>query len=85
MNRNLSRSLVVVLILQGIILLGLWTGGHYGTPAYGQIADPAAQRAATVEELKATNAKLDKLIGILESGQLQVKVATPDENKKAKP
>ena len=84
MNGNLSRLLAVVIVLQGLILLGQWTGTHYGTPAYGQLADPGAQRAAAIDEMKATNAKLDKLIGILESGQLQVKLTTPDENKKAR-
>ena len=34
-----------------------------------------------VDELKSLNDKLDTVIGILKDGNLQVKVATPDENK----
>lgn len=84
MKSHLSKWLAAIVGLQALILLGQWTAGSYGTPAYGQMADPAAQRAAILDEMKSSNSKLDKLISILESGQLQVKVATPDENKKAK-
>ena len=37
--------------------------------------------ATLSDEIKSTNSRLDKLIGILESGNLQVKVVSPDERK----
>jgi hypothetical protein len=76
---NAARLLTVVLALQGLILLGQWTGGPRLPQAQAQVADPGAQRNAQIEELKALNVKMDKIIGILSSGNLQVKVANSDE------
>jgi hypothetical protein len=76
-----SRLLGVVIILQGLILAGQWLGGSVGieTPAQAQIADPARDRQQLLDEAKQTNAKLDKLIELLRSGEIQVKVAQPDQ------
>jgi hypothetical protein len=43
------------------------------------IPDPGAQRLAMVDELKQVNDKLERLIGLLESGRLQVKVEGADD------
>lgn len=84
MNKRTNQWLAAVVVLQVLVLLGQWAGPAWqGTPAQAQVVDPGAQRVQMIEEQKATNAKLEKLIGILESGNLQVKVATPDESKKA--
>jgi len=80
-----SRLLVVILVLQGLLLLGQWTGQGPVTPAHAQIPDSGAQRQQMLDELKSMNAKMDKLIGILESGQVQVSIAMPDEKKKEAP
>ncbi len=82
--RNYGPLLVGVLALQGIILLGQWTGYHAASSlptASAQIPDSGALRMQTVDELKSINAKLDKLVDLFQSGNLQVKVASPDENK----
>lgn len=76
---NTSRLLVVVVALQSLILLGQWTGLPALSGAQAQVADPAAQRIAQIEELKAINVKMEKIIGILEGGNLQVKLANSDE------
>jgi hypothetical protein len=79
---NATRLLVVVVALQTMILAGQWLGGpSYVSPAQAQIPDAGAQRQQMVDELKTTNAKLDKLISILESGKLQVIAVTPEEKK----
>jgi hypothetical protein len=78
---NSTRILTVVVALQGLILLGQWTGGPAIPQAQAQVSDPGAQRSAQLEELKALNVKMDKIIGILSSGNLQVKVANSDEEK----
>jgi len=71
-------------VLQGLILVGQWTGGvNYVQPAMAQISDPGAQRIEMIAQMKETNAKLDKLVEILESGNLQVKVSMPDDNKES--
>jgi hypothetical protein len=76
-----SRLLCVVVVLQGLILLGQWTGNGPVTPAFGQIPDAGNQRQAMVDELKAVNTKLDRIAGLLESGKIQVMVQMPDEKK----
>lgn len=79
-----SKFLGVMLVLQGLILAGQWAGNGYLTSAQAQIADPGRDRLQMLDETRKTNDKLDKLIEILRSGDLQVRVVQPDENK-AKP
>jgi hypothetical protein len=79
-----SRLLGIIVVLQGLILAGQWSGGvNYVQPAMAQISDPGAQRIEMIAQMKDTNEKLDKLVEILESGNLQVKVSMPDENKES--
>ena len=74
-----NALLTFVIVLQALLQLGQWTGGNYIQPAHAQIPDAGAQRNAMIEELRSLNAKTDKLIGLLESGNVQVKVAKADE------
>ncbi len=76
---NTTRLLVVIVVLQGLILLGQWTGQGPVTPAHAQIPDAGAQRREIVSELRTMNGKMDKLIGLLESGKVQV--ALPEARK----
>jgi len=45
------------------------------------VPDGGAQRAATIDELKSVNSKLDKLLTVLTDGNLKVRVVQPDEKK----
>jgi hypothetical protein len=77
-----SKLLAAVLVLQGLILVGQWTGGHdYLTTARAQVSDPANRQLQMIDELKTVNAKLEKIAALLEGGNLQVKVAKTDEGK----
>lgn len=77
-----SRLLVIVVLLQGLILAGQWFGGASAvSPAMAQIPDSGAQLNRVIDELKGVNARLEKLIGLMESGKLQVRVVSPDEKK----
>jgi len=81
-----SKLLVVIVVLQGLLLIGQWTGGRSSLPlayAAGDVPDPAGRQMAMIEELKNVNAKLDKVVNLLEAGDLQVKVAPTDEGKGA--
>jgi hypothetical protein len=73
-----TKLLTAVALMQGLILAGQWTGGASTQLAQAQAApsaaDPAAYRQQTLEELKAMNTKLEKLVNLLESGRLQVTV-----------
>jgi len=74
-----NRLLGIVIVLQGLVLLGQWTGGPRIAPAAAQIPDPGGQRLQMIEEQRRTNEKLDRLINLLESGKLQVIASMPDE------
>jgi hypothetical protein len=79
-----NKMLAAVLALQGLLLIGQWTGHGNLTAAQAQIPDPANRQMQMVDELKSVNDKLDTLIGMLKDGNLQVKVANPDDNKSSK-
>ena len=78
-NKTTPRLLMAVVVMQGLTLMGLWTGQPRATDARAAIPDPGAQRQEMVAEQKVTNAKLDALIELLQSGDLKVKVETEDE------
>jgi hypothetical protein len=80
---NASKLLSVVVVLQLVILAGQWLGTPQALPsAQAQVPDAGAIRLQILDETKTLNGKMDKLIGVLTSGDVQVKVVTPDENKK---
>ena len=79
-----NKLLVAVIALQGLILIGQWSGGtSMLSTAHGQIPDPANRQMQMIDELKSVNSKLDELIGVLKGGDLQVKVAKAEEEKGA--
>jgi hypothetical protein len=71
----------VVIALQIMTVLGQWVGTPRATPAMAQVPDAGLQRIQIIEQIKGTNDRLDKLIALLSGGNLQVKVAKPDETK----
>jgi hypothetical protein len=74
--------LTIVVILQGLILAGQWLGApSVVAPAHAQIPDAGGQRNEIIAEIRALNAKVEKLSAFLESGKLEVRVAAADENK----
>ena len=77
-----NKLLVAVIALQGLILIGQWSGGtSMISSAHGQLPDPANRQMQMIDELKSLNAKMDELVGILRSGDVQVKVAKTEEEK----
>jgi hypothetical protein len=87
-DNRVARLLGVVVALQALTLAGQWLGndGPRMLPAAdAQLANPGADRQALIDGIKDTNAKLDRIAGILESGQLQVRVVNSDEQKGASP
>ena len=79
-----SKWLAVIVVLQGMILLGQWTGGRSMLPAAlatNELPDPASRQMQMIDELKSTNDKLDKIIALLEGGNLQVHAVQPDDAK----
>jgi hypothetical protein len=82
-----SKMLAAILALQGLILIGQWSGGAnlLSSAHAADVPDPANRQMQMIDELKAVNAKLDKLIEVLESGTIQVKPVRADDNNKANP
>ncbi len=81
-----SKLLVAVIALQGLILIGQWSGGTAMlSMAHAQVPDPANRQMQMIDELKQLNSKMDELVGLLRDGDLQVKVAKTEENKGAPP
>ncbi len=78
MNASTNRLLGIVVVLQVLVLCTLWTA-HSLPVAQAQIPDPGAQRERQTEELRALNAKMEKLVDLLASGKLQVQVAGADK------
>ena len=82
-----TKLLVAVIVLQTLILISQWSRHGdpaavlTGTPAYGQIPDAGGQRQQIIDELKTLNGKMDQMMGSLKNGDVQVKVAKPDEKK----
>ena len=74
-----NRLLAVVVVLQGLLLAGQWLGNPALVSTAQAQPDPNRDRWLMIDELKAMNTKMDRLIGILEGGNLQVRAASPDE------
>ncbi|HET6251772.1 MAG TPA: hypothetical protein VFE47_29070 [Tepidisphaeraceae bacterium] len=77
-----EKLLVIVLVMQALTLAGQWAGPTGSAVARADIPNPGERQLALLEEAKQTNAKLDKLISLLQSGDLQVRVAKTDDEKK---
>jgi hypothetical protein len=78
-----NRLLVIVILLQGMILLGQWLEGPRILPAaQAEPFNAGADRQAMLDSLKSIDSKLDSMVSILNSGNLQVKVQQVDEHKR---
>jgi len=78
-----NQLLGTVLVLQGLVLIGQWTGGNYLNSAQAQASDPAGRQIQMIDELKTLNGKMDQVIDLLKGGDLQVKVSKPDDSKES--
>ena len=79
---NTNKILLAAVALQSALIAGLVTGKELAPRATAQgIGNPGGQRQEAVDELKSLNAKMDKLMDLLESGKLQVRATLPDEKK----
>jgi hypothetical protein len=94
---NTPKLLATVVGLQVLSLAAQFLGQPtLVAPAHAQLPDAGGQRAQMLDELKAiraelkslnastaaTSGRLDKIVTTLDSGKLQVRAASPDENKR---
>jgi hypothetical protein len=83
---KIEKLLAIILVLQVITILNQWFGGPINR-AQAQIPDAGAQRNEIIDQLKTSNDtlkgiddKLDKMLGLFQSGKVQVQLAKPDDN-----
>ena len=77
-----NRLLVIVVALQLLIIAGQWLEGPKMLPtAQAEPFNAGADRQAMIDSMKSIDSKLDSIVSILNSGNLQVKVVQPDERK----
>jgi hypothetical protein len=80
--KSTNQWLGIIVAMQAVILLTLWGAGPSASAAKADgIPDAGQQRDQIIEQMKATNEKLDKLLALLSGGDLQVKLAKPDDAK----
>ncbi|HZL36811.1 MAG TPA: hypothetical protein VFC78_15940 [Tepidisphaeraceae bacterium] len=74
-----EKLLGIMIVMQGLILAGQWAG-PVGSPsvAHAEPFNPSERQLAILDEAKQTNSKLDKLMALLQSGEVTVKVAKED-------
>jgi len=78
---KILRLLVVIAVLQLVTLVSIWDRGGYQTTARADLPNSNPDQAETVNQLKDLNKKMDRLLTLLESGNLEVKAPTADEKK----
>ncbi|HEX3355734.1 MAG TPA: hypothetical protein VHS31_02040 [Tepidisphaeraceae bacterium] len=77
-----NQLLVIVIALQSVMLAGQWLEGPRMLPAaQAEPFNAGADRQVMVDQLKSIDSKLDSMVTILNSGNLQVKVQQSDEHK----
>lgn len=75
-----AKMLTVVVLMQALILVGQWLGSpRMVSSANAQVPDAGGQRLEMITELKSLNGKMERMISLLESGKLEVKVAKADD------
>ena len=71
-----QKLLGIVIALQVLLLVGQWVAPSAGVAhADVPLSNPSERQLAMVDELKTLNGKMDKLISLLQSGNMEVKVA----------
>ena len=74
-----TRCLGLMIGLEVLILMSLWTGYPAATSARADgIPDAGEQRERLIDSVKATNAKLDALMTLLSGGKLEVTLHKAD-------
>ena len=75
------NCLLVIVAVQAVALLAVRATVPWESTAQAQgIPDAGAQRDRIIEQLRTTNERLDKLVTLLSSGELQVRVTKADND-----
>jgi len=75
-----AKMLTVVVLMQALILVGQWLGSpQMVSHANAQVPDAGGQRLEMINELKSLNVRMERMVTLLESGKLEVKVQRADD------
>ena len=78
MRNHTNKILVAIIAIQGMLLVGQWSGRPNMAHARGadaaNLPDPGARQLQMIDELKAVNNKLERLTALVQSGDVTVKV-----------
>lgn len=78
-----SKILGFVLVMQVVIVIGQWAGQPAARSAKADvnIPNPGERQLAIVDELRTLNGKMDRLLSVVQSGDMKVEVTKVDRNK----
>lgn len=78
---KILRLLVVIAGLQLLTLVAIYDGRGYETTARADLPNSNPDQTEAVNQLKDINKKMDRLLTVMESGNLEVKAHQVDEKK----
>jgi hypothetical protein len=78
-----SKILGFVLVMQVVIVIGQWAGQPAARSAKADvnIPNPGERQLAILDELRTLNGKMDRLLGVVQSGDMKVEVTKVDRSK----
>ncbi|HEY2587186.1 MAG TPA: hypothetical protein VGI81_15680 [Tepidisphaeraceae bacterium] len=78
-----SKMLAFVLVMQVVIVIGQWAGQPAARTAHADvnIPNPGERQLAILDELRTLNGKMDRLLTVVQSGDMKVEVTKVDRNK----
>jgi hypothetical protein len=85
MRNHTNKFLVAIIALQGVLIVGLWSGQPNAAHAKvdsAALPDPGARQLQMIDELKAMNGKLERLNTLIQSGEVTVKVKNQEQPKR---
>ncbi|HEY8750412.1 MAG TPA: hypothetical protein VIM11_20680 [Tepidisphaeraceae bacterium] len=75
-----SKLLGIVIALQVMLLVGQWVSPSASVArADIPMPNPSERQLAMLDELRTLNGKVDRLIGLLQSGTVEVKMSKSDK------
>ena len=78
-----SKILGFVLVMQVVIVIGQWAGQPAARSAKADvnIPNPGERQLAMLDELRTLNGKMDRLLSVVQSGDMKVEVTKVDRSK----
>ena len=78
-----SKMFAFVLVMQVVIVIGQWAGQPAARTARADvnIPNPGERQLAILDELRSINGKMDRLLTVVQSGDMKVEVTKVDRSK----